>query len=226
MVKGSVNTKQIQLLDKIAIDNIGIPSTVLMENAGREVTARVLRYCAKKRNSFVCVFCGMGNNAGDGFVVARYLIDSGIRTKVFIIGDAKKLKTDAFINYRILKKLRAAINKITCINSAVIGDIARSDVIVDAIFGFGLSRLIEKPFKGIIETINQYAGCVVSIDVPSGLNATDGSIYGVCIKATETVTFSRSKSGFLKKDGKKYTGRVTVVDIGIPKKLFSRARIK
>ena len=214
----SVTVKQIQKLDKIAIEKYGIPSLVLMENAGRHVAMEVLRLLKKQRK--VCVVCGMGNNAGDGFVVARHLMNHGCAVDIVVIGDARNLKHDAAINYLILKKLKYPMITVRARYSALVRAIRKSDIVVDAIFGVGLNRDIENPYKNVIEVINAHAKRTVAIDAPSGLNADDGSIYGVCIKAHTTVTFTLAKKGFQKKDGPRYVGNVIVVDIGIPKKLY------
>jgi NAD(P)H-hydrate epimerase len=209
-----------QLLDKIAIQNIGIPSSVLMENAGRAVAGEVLSLILGKKRSCVCVLCGVGNNAGDGFVAARHLLNAGVRTKVFLIGKPDQLKEDAAINYQILKNLKYPIRSIQKINKPTLREIQSADIIVDAVFGVGLNRKIREPFRSVIQTLNAQKKIVVAVDIPSGLDGTTGEIYGVCIKATATVTFSLPKRGFFRKEGPSHTGRIVVVDIGIPKQLF------
>lgn len=211
----AVTVKEIQKLDKIAIQEIGIPSLVLMENAGQSVAQEVLKRLKDQPKKVVCVVCGVGNNAGDGFVAARHLLIAGIKTKIFLIGRERDLKNDAAVNCQILRKVGYPIFSVTELNSVLKRNLSRADVVVDAIFGVGLSRLIEGPFKEIIQEINQRAKHVVSIDIPSGLNGTTGKIYGVCVKADVTVTFSFAKKGFFKNEGPRYAGRVVVADIGI-----------
>jgi len=209
---------QIQRLDKLAIKRYGVPSLVLMENAGRAVAEEVKKSLRGKKKPRVCVVCGLGNNGGDGFVVARHLMDAGIPAKVFLVGKARRLKHDAAINYQILKKMKYPA--VECGDTKFRGsEIARADVVVDAIFGVGLDREIKEPFRGIIEAINTRARHVVAVDVPSGLDATTGNIYGVCVKADKTVTFSFPKKGFFRNHGPRQTGKVVVVDIGIPSRL-------
>ncbi|MBN1870363.1 MAG: NAD(P)H-hydrate epimerase [Candidatus Omnitrophica bacterium] len=224
MRQKAVSVKQIQDLDKTAIEKYGVPSLALMENAGRSVAAEVIRQVKRVRRPEVCVICGLGNNAGDGFVIARHLINAGIKTKIFLIGKGRHLKTDAAVNYLILKKLRYPIQETGKGRIVLHKDIVRADVVVDAIFGVGLNREVLEPFRGVIEAINKKAKKVFSVDTPSGIDGTTGEIYGVCVKADVTVTFNFMKKGFLRGQGPKHTGKVVVVDIGIPLRLMEKVR--
>jgi len=219
MSSKAFTTHQSQKLDKLAIEGLGIPSVVLMENAGRLTAVACVKTLKSAKGKSVCIFCGIGNNGGDGFVVARHLLDEGFKVKVFLIGSAKKLKRDPLLNYNILKNLKCPVESIKTANSKVVKEIKKSSLIVDAIFGIGLNRAIGEPYKGIIEAINVEKKKVIALDVPSGLDATIGKILGVCIKASQTVTFAVMKKGFLKNEGSKLCGKVTVADIGIPKRL-------
>lgn len=215
----TVTVQQIQKLDKIAIEKIGIPSLALMENAGRCVAQEVLKRIQKVKRPRVCIICGVGNNAGDGFVAARHLINAGVDVKIFLIGQGRALKRDAAVNYRILKNLNYPIKNAGTKNFAPLGDIAKAHVVVDAIFGVGLNREVLDPFRSVIEAVNQAGKRVIAVDIPSGLDGTTGKIYGVCVKADTTVTFSFIKKGFLKGQGPEHVGKVVVADIGIPGKL-------
>ncbi len=217
-----VSAKVIQDLDRLAIDHTGIPSLVLMENAGRAVAQEVMRQLKGKRKKPVSIVCGLGNNAGDGFVAARYLLNEGIEAKVFFIGKEQGLKNDAAVNASILKRLGYSIREIKKIDASFVQGIRQSAVIVDAIFGVGLNRWVEDPFRRVILVLNQEAKKIISVDVPSGLNSTTGEIYGVCVKAHTTVTFTLPKKGFYLKQGPYYVGKVRVVDIGIPRKLLRK----
>jgi len=216
MRKKSVTVKQIQKLDKIAIEKYGVPSLVLMENAGRSVAGEVVKRVKRIRSPRVCIVCGSGNNAGDGFVAARHLINNGIKTSVYLIGRGSRLKHDAAVNYRILKKLKYPIKEIRKGRDRSLQDIKKADVTVDAVFGVGLNRDISGSFYNAIEAINKYSKKIISVDTPSGLDGTTGKIYGVCVRANVTVTFTFTKKGFLKGQGPKNTGKVIIVDIGIP----------
>jgi len=222
MIIKTVTVKQIQKLDKIAIERYGVASLALMEIAGRCVTNEVLKVIGKKRRPNVFVICGLGNNAGDGFVIARHLINRDVNVKIMLIGRGSRLKQDALANYTILKRLRHPIQEFSQLNKNVVQDLKKADCVVDAIFGVGLNREVRDSFYSVIEAINQNAKKVLSVDTPSGLDGTTGKIYGICVKATRTVTFTFIKRGFLKNAGPKYTGKIIVVDIGIPKKLQER----
>lgn len=222
MKNKAITAKQIQNLDRKAIEQYGIPSIVLMENAGRAVTEETLKDFKKTRKLKVGIFCGLGNNAGDGFVAARHLLNKGIEAKVFLIGRAGQLKADAAVNYRILKNCGRKISEISEFNKPVQKAVAQADIIIDAIFGVGLNREITEPFKSIIQSLNRSGKRILAVDVPSGLNATTGKIYGVCIKAHKTVTFSFPKTGFFRNRGPLYIGKVVVVNIGIPLEIHDR----
>jgi NAD(P)H-hydrate epimerase len=220
----SVTTQQIQELDRVAIEQYGIPSVVLMESAGAWVAAEVMMSLAKKQSKKVCVICGVGNNAGDGFVAARRLINVGAKVKIYLLGKVVSLKPDPLMNYNILKKLEYPIQEIQNITPGLKRDIVQSDVVVDAIFGVGLNRKIEGLFKQAIDLINAKARYVLSIDIPSGLDGTTGHIYGVCVKADKTVTFTCAKAGFWKNEGPHHAGQLEVVGIGIPRKLVNKIK--
>ena len=224
MRQKAVTVKQIQDLDRIAIEKYGVPSLALMENAGRAVAQEVCKRLKRMKNARACVVCGLGNNAGDGFVIARHLINAGVKTKIFLIGKGSQLKADAAVNYRILKKLKYPIKELRRADSSFLKDLTNAGVVVDAIFGVGLNREVLEPFRGCVEAINARAGKVVSVDTPSGIDATSGKIYGVCVRADVTVTFSFVKKGFLKGQGPKHVGQVIVADIGIPARLANRLK--
>jgi len=210
-----VTVKQMHALDKRAIEKYGIPSFALMENAGCAVAREVKRMCSGK--SFkVCIFCGTGNNGGDGFVVARHFVNTSIKVKVFIVGKSTSLKKDALLNYKIAKKLKIPMQEMRSVDKAHVGAIKTSNIVVDAIFGTGLSREVRGLAREVIEAINESDKKVIAVDIPSGLNGTTGKIHGACIKANKTITFACAKKGFFKEQGPKQTGKVIVADIGIP----------
>ncbi len=219
-----VTVKQIQRLDRVAIEEYGIPSIVLMENAGRNSANEIIKILRRKKKLLsslkVSIICGLGNNAGDGFVIARYLKEYGVNIGIFLIGRGADLKKDAAINYKICRRLKYAIKEITGNNTKQLTqfsqNISQSDLIVDAIFGVGLSREINDPFRSVIELINQTSTKTVSIDVPSGIDGTAGEIYGIAVKADWTLTFTYAKQGFFKSDGPFFSGNLKVLDIGIP----------
>ncbi len=215
----TVSARQIKQLDRIAIEKIGLPSLALMENAGKAVAAEVIKSLRGKKYPRVVIFCGTGNNGGDGFVVGRYLVNAGIGTDVFLAGKARDLKPDAAVYYRILKKLGMPVREVRNPDPRMIDTIAKSDLLVDAVFGVGLNRELTGLPALIIEKMNQGGRPVLAVDVPSGLDATTGKIHGTCVRAAKTVTFTFAKRGFYLNDGPQHAGKIVVADIGIPRKL-------
>ncbi|HPN88315.1 MAG TPA: NAD(P)H-hydrate epimerase [Candidatus Omnitrophota bacterium] len=220
MMKKYVTVKEIQRLDRIAIDHYKIPSLFLMENAGRAVAREVVKFLKKKnKNGWVSVFCGTGNNGGDGLVAARYLKQANIKIKVFLIGKKECLKNDAAVNYRLLNQVKCPVAEVSRITKPFIKNIAQSCLIVDALFGVGLNREVTSFVKEIIELLNKSQKNIFAVDIPSGLDGTTGVIHGVCIKAQKTVTFTFAKKGFFLRQGPQHVGQIVVVPIGIPKKI-------
>lgn len=210
--------KEMQIIDKKAQEVYGIPSIVLMENAGISSAEVALKMLGRGRKA-LCI-CGKGNNAGDGFVCARHLINKGVNVAIFLLASPKHLKFDARINFNILKKLTKNIYFINKSSKLLKSKLKTASLIIDAIFGIGLTGQIKKPYASIINLINSYNKKILALDVPSGLNATRGEILGTCIKATETITFALAKSGMIKNNGPSYCGKVHVADISIPKALL------
>ena len=218
-----LSARQIQSLDKLAIEKVGIPSLSLMENAGCAVTREVLWLLRPQKKS-VAVICGCGNNGGDGFVVVRHLMNAGIKVSVFLVGAVSRLSRDAAVQYQILRHLKVKIQVVRKVDRKLTGILKRCGVIVDAVFGVGLNRALKEPHLGVVAAVNSSKVRVVAVDVPSGLDATTGQIYGDCIKANVTVTFSAAKKGFTLKEGRHRTGRVRIADIGIPRNLLMKIK--
>lgn len=201
-----LTVKQAQAFDKFAQEKLGVPSIVLMENAGRSVAEVALKMIRRRRRQRrrICIVCGVGNNGGDGFVAARHLINAGVNVQVFVVGKISKLKPDPKINYRILKKMKAKFTRKI-----------EGDLVIDALFGIGLNSIIREPHIRVIRAINNSRVPVLSVDVPSGLDADAGEVMGIAVKAKQTVTFVASKQGFSRAAGPKYCGKLVVRDIGI-----------
>ena len=205
----TVSVKEMQELDRIAIEDKGIPSITLMENAGRAVGEIALTELNNIKNKKAAVFCGSGNNGGDGFVAARYLFNKGINVSVYLIGRRLNLKNDPKLNAEALDDIGVEIREISVPISTDHG------LIIDAIFGIGLKGEVKEPARSIISDLNKKSVPIISVDVPSGLDADTGEILGVVVKAGITVTMQFPKQGFYKNKGPEYTGKIITVDIGI-----------
>ncbi|MBN2101399.1 MAG: NAD(P)H-hydrate epimerase [Candidatus Aenigmarchaeota archaeon] len=213
-----LTAKQTEELDMLAQEKYGIPVLLLMENAGKAVSEEAVESLSGKGK--VVLVCGKGNNGGDALVCARHLIENGLDCEIFLIGNPEDLKGEPKTNYEKLKAM-TIIRRLSFESMEFFErELTYAELIVDAIFGTGLSREVGEPYKTIIEKINSSGKPVLSVDVPSGLDATAGEILGTCIKATKTVTFTLPKTGFVKRDGPKVTGEVIVRDISIPKSLL------
>ncbi len=222
MSNNYITPKQMQRLDNCAREKYGIPSIVLMENAGRVSADAAMSLLPARRGGKIACVCGKGNNGGDGFVCARYLINRGIKTDIFLIGSPGDLKGDARVNYRILQKMANFIHRLDVLQDlkSFSKHIQGCDIVIDAIFGIGLRGEVKEPYVSIINCINKSERPVLSIDVPSGLDALTGLVLGACIKADKTVTFAFPKIGFVKNKACLYTGDVIVKDISIPGELL------
>jgi hydroxyethylthiazole kinase-like uncharacterized protein yjeF len=206
-MKNALSVRQAQAFDHYAQEKLGIPALVLMENAGRTVAAEVM---AGKN---VAVVCGMGNNGGDGFVAARHLLNAGAKVNVYIVGSKAKLKNDPKINLNILFKMGMKVKWVRSVKD--LNELKRSSLIIDALFGIGLNSPVTGLYREVIDQMNRSKVTIISVDVPSGLDADTGKVLGVAVRAKKTVTFVAPKKGFFKADGPRYCGKIIVKDIGI-----------
>lgn len=200
-------------IDKYTIDEIGIPSLVLMENAAKEVTDKVIGL----GDRFI-IFCGSGNNGGDGLVIARKLILENKDVCIVVVSKNEKYSEDFLVNFNILKKLTNNFIYIRDIKDIYFLDKVSNDykVVVDCIFGIGLNRVLEGFYIELINYINEKWELIISVDVPSGLNSDSGEIMGTAIVANTTYTFEVIKKGFIGYKAFNYLGKVEVLKIGIP----------
>ena len=212
------------------MEEFGIPGIILMENAGAEA-ARIIHGLALAEpglygSGSVRILCGPGNNGGDGFVVARHLSNKGLDVSIWVLGGSYAEGSDAGINLEIVKRMRLPLvtrGGKAPINREELKEVARSGILVDALFGTGLSRPLRSPFLECVEAINSSGRPVIALDIPSGLDGDSGQVLGNAVQATDTITFAATKTGFLQEQGPHRCGRVHVVDIGIPRKLWSGA---
>jgi len=205
--------------DAWAIRTIGIPGAVLMENAGRgtvDVIVDALGYTAAK----AVVFCGGGNNGGDGFVIARHLYNRGGCVQIVLCADPTQLSGDARVNYEVCRRMELPITVVDAHSPRLPEDVQTlcdgGDVMIDALFGTGLSRPLDEPMVRLISVLNSQHIPIVAVDIPSGLDCDTGQPLPVCIEAAVTVTFGGLKAGFVNNpESRRATGRVFVASIGI-----------
>jgi hydroxyethylthiazole kinase-like uncharacterized protein yjeF len=217
-----VTASEMRELDRRAIQDLGLPSLVLMENAGR-TTYQILRREFPCLQGEVAVVAGRGNNGGDGFVVARYLAHAGIPVAVFLLGPRDQVSGDARVNLEILDPLGVVVKEVLTeadLNPAL-RRLGRAGLIVDALLGTGLNSPVKGLMATLIDRLNRLRAPVLAVDIPTGLSADTGEVLGVALKAEITVTYGWPKVGQVLPPGRDYVGRLWQVDISIPP-IFAR----
>lgn len=221
----AITSDEMRALEKFAVGK-GIPARILMEIAGLKVANAAAHEVRRLRSA--CVICGGGGNGGDGFVAARYLINAGVRTEVFLTSPESGISSaDSLENLKILKNLKITLVELSSDESfkKLKGSIVDSDIVIDAIYGIGMRGEIKDSAARAIELINgskaeikgrrPYA--VLSVDVPSGADASTGEVSSKCVEADVTVTFEYPKIGLLKYPASKFAGKIIIASVGIPK---------
>jgi hydroxyethylthiazole kinase-like uncharacterized protein yjeF len=216
-----VTAKEMQQLDRRATAEYGVPSLVLMENAGSETTREMLAAFPALLRSRVAILCGRGNNGGDGFVVARHLLNRGVTVQTFLLARREDVGGDARVNLEILEKMGVApMEVLESGEVAALSDrVASADVIVDALLGTGTHGPAQGILAETIELVNRAGRPVVAVDIPSGLIADEPEVPGPAVRAALTVTFALPKRCLLLYPAAGYAGTVRIVPIGIPSSL-------
>jgi NAD(P)H-hydrate epimerase len=207
--------EQVRAFDRRAIDEFGIPSPVLMENAGRGCVD-VLTSLGARGPVVVC--CGKGNNGGDGLVIARHLANRGVTLEILLFAKPEDLSADAAAQWRIVRQMHLPARVLadeSFADAELAAELARADWVVDALFGTGLSGALRPPFDRVVRLINACPGRILAVDIPSGLDANTGEPLGACVRARHTVTFVAPKLGYRNPAAAPYLGQVHVADIGI-----------
>lgn len=210
---------QVREVDRHAIEDLGIPSVVLMENAGRGTAEIILERLKDPERTIVHLIAGRGNNGGDAFVIARHLHLAGAAIRMWLAADENTLSGDAAINCGILRRMNIHVHSVTGTEQLAAAAAAwrNAAVIVDGLLGTGFHGDVREPLRGVIEAINAAnAGLVVAIDVPSGLDCDTGRPGGLAVRAHLTVTFVARKTGFDAPGAAAFTGDIRVVSIGAP----------
>lgn len=233
-----VGRADMQAMDRYTAETIGLPGVVLMENAGARVVEEILAFGKKK----VLVLAGSGQNGGDGFVIARRLIESGWEVKLCLLADPDKLRGDALVHYHVIINRNYPCTTVNQDNLVEIHEhIHRAEIIVDAMLGTGVRGDLRSPYDVIVKWVNEASHVshashtaknleisetpetpekiVLSVDIPSGVCADTGHVQGEAIKATKTITFVCPKKGFFLPPGMTYVGDWQAVDISVPTSL-------
>lgn len=233
----TLTRKQSHEVDRLAIDRLGIPGVVLMENAGVNATDVATGMLEAVEGNKVAIVCGGGNNGGDGYVIARHLYNAGRTVVVYNATDPSKLEGDAAVNYGIC--LRMGVKLMRCDDGQSLAEQSphwsSADLLVDALLGTGFeaSRGLKGHVAEVIDAINQAgdrrqqggaAPLVLAIDVPSGLDCETGEAGDSAVRADATVTFVARKLGFDVDASQAYTGEVFVAGIGVPPSLVGEVR--
>ncbi len=211
---------EVRAFDAWAINKLGVPGVVLMENAGRSCAELIKNKLADAANPKVCIFCGTGNNGGDGYVIARHLLNSGFETVVVICGNREKIKGDAKINLDILEGLGQRVERLGLSDCDIRGRLkafcSGADMVVDGLFGTGLGGELKDEYRRLIESVNAQNCPILAVDIPSGLDCDTGQPLGAAVRANWTVTFAAVKKGFASsKTASEYTGEIFVASIGV-----------
>jgi len=214
-------SKQMRKIDSEASSMYGIPGIVFMENASIKVAKHVISI-DDIENKKVCIICGVGNNGGDGFGAARHLVSVAESITIYFIGSVERLKGDALTNYNIAKNMGLYIRGIDTPGDIlnIKDDISGFDVIIDGLLGTGVRGEVTGIYKDVIDIINSSNAYVISIDIPSGVDADTGMVMGCAVRADKTVTFALPKIGLYTYPGAQFSGEVVLEDISIPKKLI------
>src|SRR3990170_8576617 len=223
-----VTAKEMQKIDRIAIDDYGIPGIVLMENAAKGVVASLIKKFPDIKDKKIGIFAGKGNNGGDGLAVARLLTDEDISATVYLLSKRDMLKGDAKTNLDSAEGMGIKILEIVSLDEleAVKDSILKNDIFIDAIFGTGLTSGVKGYYTDVIHFINSSKKFVLSIDIPSGLSYDTGEIIGKHIKADLTVALCLPKIGEILYPSAEYAGELDVVDIGVPELIINNRDIK
>lgn len=222
----TVTSSEMRLIDEKAIREYGIPGLILMENAGMGAAAYLMEEIKKAGlpQNRILVLCGKGHNGGDGFVMARVLTGLGYPVQVILFANPPVLKPDSQINFQ---KLEALPIPVTVADEAWMESrfgpfLETCDWIVDAIFGVGLDKPLRDSYLNIVRSVNEARKKVFAVDIPSGLNADTGQIMGEAVCAGWTATLGLAKKGLFTGDGPRVSGKIRVIDIGIPKELLKK----
>ncbi|NMB19797.1 MAG: NAD(P)H-hydrate dehydratase [Firmicutes bacterium] len=212
-----VTGAEMQVIEKKAFAEIGISPLVVMENAGSRIVQVLKEEYGPLMGKRIHFLAGTGNNGGDGLVVARMLLTLGARIKVHLVGNQQKLSKENKTNLQILRNLGVDVQTVDAKQLGKLRfSLGLADLIIDAIFGTGFSGRLEEQLETIVSVVNEMKCPTVSIDCPTGVNATTGEVGSVAFRANLTVNLGFLKTGCVLYPGKAYAGENIVVDLGFP----------
>jgi NAD(P)H-hydrate epimerase len=214
-MKYAVDTNCMKKIDEYSVEVAKIPAMVLMERAAKELVA-VMKKRIDKSDRILAV-CGPGNNGGDGIAAGRILYLQGYHVAILFIGDEKKASIQQKAQLEIARNLGIPIENYNKLHEY--------NIIIDAIFGIGLSKPVTGHFEEIIMQINQNVNTVYAVDIPSGISADSGSVMNIAVKADYTISFGHNKQGNLLYPGAEYAGEISVVTIGFPDLASTQAEV-
>src|SRR5688572_3714826 len=213
-----LTTEQMREADRRTVEDIGIPSIVLMENAGRQAVAAMEAAFEDLATSHVGVLCGRGNNGGDGFVIARTLVQRGVEASVFLLGSVADVRGDARTNLDTLGNIGLTVVEITNAQEWELhfSEISECDLIVDAIVGTGFRGQLSGLLETVVADVNGLGAPIVSVDLPTGLSADTHVVQGEAIEASMTVTLAAPKIPLVFPPADTRAGDLAIADVSIP----------
>jgi len=223
-----VKAEEMRTIDQRASQEYGIPSLLLMENAGLRVLEAIMPLLVDGIPGQVVILAGRGNNGGDGLVTGRHLSNRGVQVDIFLLGDSASLTSDARVNYDILTKMGVPVQPLTGAEhmGALATALLKADLAIDAIYGTGFRGRLDDFETGVVAILNHSRVPVVAVDIPSGVEADTGKVLGAAVKADHTLALALPKVGQLLTPGCEYTGRLSVADISIPRCLLEDPALK
>ncbi len=213
-MKYAVNSREMQAIDEFTINEMKIPQEVLMERAAKEITNVMIKQI--KKDDRILAVCGTGNNGGDGIAAGRILFLQGYQVAILLVGDETKLSNGCKKQLEIARNLNIPIENYN--------KLYEYNIVIDAIFGVGLTRPISGDYAMLIQKMNEHDGTVFSVDIPSGISADDGKVMNIAVKADFTITFGYQKLGLILYPGVDYAGEITIADIGFADECTGRIK--
>ena len=223
-----LTSAEMREIDRAAIEDIGIPGAVLMENAGLRIARTIRRRFPDVGCLRIVIVAGKGNNGGDGFVVARHLANSGARPAILLLAGKDEVKGDAAVNLAVALKMGLPVTEVRdpAAWRKARQEVLRAKIVVDALFGTGLAKPLEGLYAAAVEDINRSDAFKVAVDIPSGLSSDTFETIGPSVAADLTVTLAAPKIAHIFPPAADGVGELVVAPIGMPASLFDRADLK